>query len=351
MNEIYHFIEDGLFCASGKPLEDCRIKAYLREFGFAQDRKTWRMPLDTEQIAKFMAWAKGRDFQLTQKTPRRKTVVRIVKSKKNITYYYGKANGEDNSQLRGAGLGDAGVKSYIRSKGFKWTFRRGMRAVRAWEANYSPHKLIEILLHLKNLGFEILPSSSLPLKKWLYLDLPSVYDTKRIQSGDPLSREDLILWLEGNNYAHCKDVSDTGEFAPRGDTVFVWTKQDDALVRIVFDGDRVESIAFVEPDGSGNFVPEFTINGLKEIAVALPQETVLEPEKPNVISEQNVMNAYAEIAEKLKDMPIPLPPQPIQSDAKRRYSPSIFAQINKKFDLLDSKHPFYGMVKFGDNQK
>jgi hypothetical protein len=131
-------------------------------------------------------------------------------------------------------------------------------------------------------------------------------------------------------------------------TVFVWTKQDDKYLRFVFDGDRVESIAVVDPDGGAEFIAEFTINGLKEIAVALPPQ----PDKPVVVSEETVQDAmaeYARIAEKMKDISVPKPST--QLVQKRKYPKTVAVQFSKKFAQLDDKHPFFGMVKFGDEQK
>lgn len=326
----YWLSDDGKFSVMGKPLKDARIKPYMREFKFSLGwGGRWVASKTTEEIDKFLEWVAERGWTAEPSTkPLR---AKAVKAKTNkVTYYYGKSGGEEVAQLRGGGL--QSVKPQLAGEGFKWVFSRGRRKVMAYEAFMSPHQLIEVLLMLKQHGLEISPSKSLAPKRWLYLDKPKVYETKAIKTGDEIPFETLAGWLDANGYERVAPVERPGDFAIMGDAFHVWTKDDDVLIRIVFDGETVESISRVDPESkNAAFAPDITINGLRELDA--PAEIPTPPTVPVDPPQQARILAQ----------PSPKPPRVAEP---LKYHPTIVEQMNKKFVKLDESHPFFNMIKW-----
>lgn len=407
----YYDAESNRFVVKGKVLRNVRIKPYMREMKFRAEGSAWVAQKTPDEIAEFFLWCEERGWTVDRmkekphqvsrhrisfvagykKEPRERNAKpkKVTPAKTNNVYYnytafkYGKV--DPSAQLRGGGLQHPQAKEYIQSKGFHWVFRRGRRMVAAYEAPYTPHKLIEILLHLKMMGLDISPSPSLHPKRWLYLDLPKIYEKQTIKTRDTLSYETLMVWLEKNGYARIKDVEQPGDFAIKGDSFYIWTKQDDALVRLVFDGDTVESISQVDPETfNADYFAEVTINGLVEIGTVepaklpTPAEANIEPTAPAEIvapkpvapkeptpqepSKDEAMAMYADLAaawltklvaddvDKQARPAVPAVTIAPQRPAPK-YKPAVVMQMTKKFAKLDADHPFFGMVKFNDDDK
>lgn len=218
MVDVSHYYEDGKLIVQGKVLNSVRVKPYLREMKFSPNGRSWVAYKTAEEFTAFLLWCGERGWTVSRMEDKPHAMsrrhIRMVagcantRPKKitpaktnNVTYNYGYLKSLPNAQLRGGGLQYPQAKEYILSRGFRWVFSRGRRKVVAYEAAYTPHKLIEILLHLKMMGLNIIPSSSLHPKRWLYLDLPKVYEKQTIKTGNAITHESLAVWLEKNGYA------------------------------------------------------------------------------------------------------------------------------------------------------
>lgn len=233
----------------------------------------------------------------------------------NVTYHYTNVNlGIDKVTvtLRGKAFKDPERVKYIKSKGFRWVYCKMRRRVCGWQAQYSVHQLIEMLLHLHNLGAEIIPSEGLNPNKWLYLDTPRVCNQLIVKVSHKMSHDHLAKWLLDEGYQKLGTVENPGDFAVQGDTFFIWTKQDDTLFRVVFDGESIESVAKIDPSCyDAELIAEATINGLLEREV--PQSDV--------------------------EKPIPF-------TVVKKYSVDRKKMLLKSFTKLDEKHPFFNMIKW-----
>ncbi len=326
MSDIRYYIDEGKYAITGDVLTDnLRIKPYLTEFNFRKFGKSkfWMAIYTPDQWAEFLLWVTGRGWTVEQianpqtQTPNQKK----AKAKTiNVIYSYGMSSGQEMCQLRGAGLQLPEAKQYIASKGFKWIFKLGMRRVMAYRAFMSPLAFIEILLHLQGLGLDVMPYSGLSPKRWLYLDRPKTFVTFPLRTGDNIAFESLAKWLTDNGYTRLSSPENPGDFSVCGESFQIWTREEDTLVRLNFDGEVVESIALVDPESTdATFVPQIIINGLIEL-----------------------------------DVPHPLPAKPLATvPAKRvvkwhkpKYNTTRIQQMNRKFAKLDEKHPFFNMVKF-----
>jgi hypothetical protein len=88
---------------------------------------------------------------------------------KLVSYYWGLSDKEPFVLIRGKGL-TVEAKKYLKNSGFIWKFRSGRKLVMAWESFKSEHQMIEILLHLRTLGCDVQPYSTLNKKKVFVLD-------------------------------------------------------------------------------------------------------------------------------------------------------------------------------------
>lgn len=217
-----------------------------------------------------------------------------------------------------------GVKSHLHAKGFKWVFRQGRRRVMAFQTQMSPLELIEILLWLKSRGIQVDPSSTLPIKKWLYLDKPNSYNTKSIKTGITIPFDELSSWLETNDYTRMKHIEQPGDFDVQGDTFMVWTKEEDELIRIIFDGDIVESIAKVDAESyKAVFESEYILCGLRETE---------------------------EIHSIGLSFSSPVKLTLVKKERSRKYPSNRVSQIAHSLCKLDETHPLFNMIKWNTPQ-
>lgn len=247
-----------------------------------------------------------------------------------ITYQYGFSKGELSATIRGQNLKENATKEYIKANGFRYVFQDGRRKVCGWRAKMGVHKLIEVLIHLSDMGHVIKPSSTLPSKKWLYLEAPKVVYTISLKGGQKTSQEDLIVWLEGEGYRRLPEVEDPGDFAIKGEQFLIWTREDDKLLRVVLDGETVESIAFVNADTLDNdFVPEVIIKGLVERSATTG----------------TVLTEFAVILTDIK-VRQPLASQQPYRFNKPRFSKPHRQNMYRSLVKLDENHPFFNMIKW-----
>ena len=253
---------------------------------------------------------------------------------KAITYQYGFSKGVLTATIRGQSIKESAAKDYIKANGFRYIFQEGRRKVCGWRASMGVHKLIEVLIHLNGLGYDIKPSSTLPSKKWLYLEAPKVIYTISLKGGQKTSQEDLIVWLEGEGYRRLPELEDPGDFAIKGEQVLIWTREDDKLVRIVLDGETIETIAYINAETLDNdFVPEVTIKGLVErVDDAAPTTGTVVPELSSILTDIKVRQPKAIH-------------QPYRF-VKPRYSKPHRQNMYRSLVKLDEKHPFFNMIKW-----
>lgn len=324
------------------------IDAYLRGMGLIsiggakRTKKTvWYHPnIQPNEVETVVAWLKSRGVEI-EKGNVKASVKLVRKQKSRATYTYTNPKpwaGETKStvQLRGGGLQQSNIKAYLIQNGFRWTFAMNRRRVMAYQAEMGVLKLIEILQWLQRNGLTVDPSTALPAKKWLYLDKPKEYEVKKLKTGETLSVEDFSVWLEANNYSRLTDVEQPGDFAPKGDTVFVWTKEDDELIRLCFDGDTIESIAKVDPETyEADFTPEYVVCGLREINAAEVATAASEPMAVAAPPNLSIIN-----------IPKQRPPKPRPAP---KYVASRVTMMTRSLTKLDKDHPFFNMVKWNNN--
>jgi len=266
----------------------------------------------------------------------------------NVAYHYSKANPPIVS-LRGKGLRDYDVKKMLASKGFKWVFRNGRRRVMAWQAEMSVHALIEILLAIQKRGCSVIPSQSLSKDRWLYLDIPEKIVTTEIRPLQEYGFNKLINWLTENGYTRLNTVEQPGDIAVVGDSIFVWTRDCDALFRYVFDGDIVESIAKIDPQTMNaesllsaiisNVPVRSTIAKKKKYIrkIDIPGEITLSPPKT-----ESVENSTIRKIQQVSDMSNLSPVE--EHDPSRKYSSSQARQLMERLQLTN--HPLRNMIKW-----
>lgn len=249
---------------------------------------------------------------------------------KNISYYYGKSKGVDVVHLRGSGTKAQDVQSVLKAHGFKWVFNKGRKKICAWESECSINDSLALLLELREMGYMISPSSSLNPKRRIYLDKPKIRIAIKVGKNHQITLGELVDWLTNEGYSKVDTLGDVGEFKQVGDSVYVWTIQDDSLMRVCFDNEAVDTVSVVDPDTMKAQYEDFIeIEGLVERENDLPKEY----KKPNV---ERIF-----IPRQIK-----LPKKKIGPLGQAKYASTSKDRMLKSFKKLDESHPFFNMIKW-----
>jgi hypothetical protein len=217
--------------------------------------------------------------------------------------------------------------------------------VAAWQAEMSPHKLIEVLLAVKDMGIDVQPSKNFNEKHWLFLESypdPEQKVTLELRVLQNYGYDKLVEWLDANGYLRLQQLEQPGDFIIRGDTIIVWTRQLDTIIRFTFDGDIVEQIAKVDPETQKVEVVTTAsiINVIKRDSV--PVEKVLIHTPPVVeVDVTGVMPTFT-----TPNVPEPSKRIVRKKDDPRKYPASTVNKLVKSFAKLDKNHPFHSLVKW-----